>query len=59
MIKGRLSACAGHEQELRPGVGPHKYQLWCTVCNKHSQWLSGKQAVQIVINTVAIERSRV
>jgi|TARA_R110002153_G_scaffold192011_1_gene345296 hypothetical protein len=47
MIKGRLNACASHEQELRPGSGPHKYQLWCKVCNKHSQWVTVSDAFKI------------
>jgi hypothetical protein len=42
MIKGRLTACADHEQKIIPGTGPHTHQLWCTVCNKHSQWFSKK-----------------
>lgn len=51
MIKGRIASCAGHEQELRPGKGPHAYQLWCCVCNKHTQWLNANQAFRITINT--------
>jgi len=44
MIKGIARHCATHEQELRPGSGPHRYQLWCKVCNKHTQWVNAKQA---------------
>ena len=51
MIKGRIALCAEHEQELRPGKGPHKYQLWCSVCNKHTQWLNANQAFKMTINT--------
>jgi len=57
-IKGRLWSCATHEQQLRLGKGPHKYQLWCKVCNQHTQWISTKQAIKIGINTIAIERSK-
>ena len=47
MIKGHLNKCENHEQELRLGKGPHAYQLWCKVCNRHTQWLNAKQAVVV------------
>ena len=59
MIKGIAQYCANHSVELRPGSGPHAYQLWCTVCNKHVQWVSAKDAFHITrreINTVNSER---
>ena len=47
MIKGIAAKCANHSVELRPGKGPHAYQLWCLVCNKHIQWVNNKQAIRI------------
>lgn len=46
MIKGIAANCANHEVEIRPGSGPHNYQLWCKVCNKHIQWVSNKDAIK-------------
>ena len=47
MIKGIAQYCANHTVELRSGSGPHAYQLWCTVCNKHVQWISAVDALKI------------
>ena len=54
MIKGIAQRCANHSVELQQGNGPHAYQLWCTVCNKHVQWISASDAFYITrkpINT--------
>jgi len=48
MIKGIAQNCANHTVEIRPGSGPHAYQLWCLVCNKHVQWISASDAVKVV-----------
>ena len=47
MIKGHAATCTNHQMELRKGTGPHAYQLWCTVCNKHVQWISAVNALKI------------
>lgn len=47
MIKGHAATCTNHQMELRKGSGPHAYQLWCTVCNKHVQWISAVDALKI------------
>ena len=47
MIKGIAAKCANHSVELRRGSGPHAYQLWCLVCNKHVQWISAVNALKI------------
>lgn len=47
MIKGHAASCANHTVELRKGTGPHAYQLWCLVCNKHVQWVSAVNALKI------------
>ena len=49
MIKGIAQYCANHSVELRPGSGPHKYQLWCLVCNKNIQWISAADALKITM----------
>jgi hypothetical protein len=50
MIKGIAANCANHPVELRRGKGPHAFQLWCLVCNKHIQWVNNRQAIKI--NTI-------
>ena len=47
MIKGHAASCTNHQIELRKGSGPHAYQLWCKVCNKHVQWISAVDALKI------------
>ena len=46
-IKGAPKKHTHHQMELRKGSGPHPYQLWCTVCNKHVQWISAIDALKI------------
>ena len=48
MIKGIAKACSTHQVELRKGKGPHAFQLWCKVCNKHIQWVNNTQAIKVV-----------
>lgn len=58
-IRGSANWCRDHQMELRKGSGPHAYQLWCTECNKHVQWVSTRDAFYITrreINTVDNER---
>lgn len=48
MIKGIAKNCANHSVEIRKGSGPHAFQLWCLVCNKHIQWVNNTQAIKVV-----------
>jgi hypothetical protein len=48
MIKGIAKRCEHHPVELRKGVGPHAFQLWCKTCNKHIQWVNSRQAIKVV-----------
>lgn len=43
-IKGTPNKCSEHSQEIRLGSGPHAYRLWCTECDKHTQWINQSQA---------------
>lgn len=37
-----------HQVVIAPGSGPHAYQLRCTECDAHIQWLSQVQAEYLV-----------
>ena len=52
MRKHYTDACSNHPVYITQGRGPHAYQLKCSHCDKHLQWLSRQQAVKLMATLI-------